>query len=506
MAFTNCLVTTNNVAALDDQPNDVGGLTPTQLKAVFDKYGTDFVAWFNATHIVEGNAHIVEGNAHLADYVRQPAYGQTAGLANVYTFTSTPALPALVDGVSAYLDINVANTGASTLDWDGMGAKPIVDGKGVALTAGKLPLNGIVGVRYNLSTTSFQLQGEGASGNAIASDLLSGKTAGTDAGDIVGTLNIPDLYDVVTFGDGSDGIFNSVGNVTWAVGADDAGPVIKKFSNFTLNTGHSLALDRRSKAMIILCTGNVVINGTISMNNQAARIARVASGDSWGTYAMVNYKDPSLSKLINTLLQLGGAGGAGGAGGVGGAAGGGGGGGGAFGGHGGGGGGGGIGSSDGHAGGGGGGGAGTGGAGGAGGYNTIGGVGGAGGVGASAVGGVGGVGTSGSSDGGAGGAGGGGLIILMCKGTLTISNTGIITASSIGAGGAGGAAQANGVYGGGGGGGGAGGGGGVVFIGGRGTYSNLGVITVNAGTGGAGGAGGVSGGAGVIGSIVIKQL
>lgn len=35
---------------------------------------------------------------------------------------------------------------------------------------------------------NFILQGEGASGNATASDLLSGKTASTDAGDIIGTI------------------------------------------------------------------------------------------------------------------------------------------------------------------------------------------------------------------------------------------------------------------------------------------------------------------------------
>ena len=130
----------------------------------------------------------VSADAHKADYVRQPAFGQTTGSANTYVINSTPALSALVDGVSAYLDINVANTGASTLNWDGKGAKSIVDSKGNALTSGKLPLNGIVGVRYNASTTNFQLLGDGASGNAIASDLLSGKTAGTDAGDITGSM------------------------------------------------------------------------------------------------------------------------------------------------------------------------------------------------------------------------------------------------------------------------------------------------------------------------------
>jgi hypothetical protein len=53
MAFTTCSVATNNIASLDDLPNDVGGLTAAQLKAKFDQFGADFVAWFNSTHINE---------------------------------------------------------------------------------------------------------------------------------------------------------------------------------------------------------------------------------------------------------------------------------------------------------------------------------------------------------------------------------------------------------------------------------------------------------------------
>ena len=116
-------------------------------------------------------------STHTLDYVRQPAYGQSGGIVNAYTFASIPTLPALVDGVSAYIDIQIANTLASTLNWDGTGVHPIVDAKGAALTAGKLPLNGIIGVRYNLSTTSFQLLGEG--GEEIVHSSQTYTTTGT---------------------------------------------------------------------------------------------------------------------------------------------------------------------------------------------------------------------------------------------------------------------------------------------------------------------------------------
>jgi hypothetical protein len=53
MALTEYSGDTDYVASLDNLPNDVGGLTPAQLKAVFDQFGTEFVAWFNETHVGE---------------------------------------------------------------------------------------------------------------------------------------------------------------------------------------------------------------------------------------------------------------------------------------------------------------------------------------------------------------------------------------------------------------------------------------------------------------------
>lgn len=148
-------------------------------------------------------------NVHLADFVRNPAYGPTTGgtgTPNAYLFSSTPALPALVDGVSAYLDVNVANTGAATLNWDNTGAHSIVDGKGGALIAGKMPLNGIVGVRYNASTGNFQLLGEGGDyGTAGAAQTLTGYTLGTVNGVIPGTMpNLSGNWQSTT----GDGVYN----------------------------------------------------------------------------------------------------------------------------------------------------------------------------------------------------------------------------------------------------------------------------------------------------------
>jgi hypothetical protein len=88
--------------------------------------------------------------------------------------------------VAVAVKINASNTGASTININGKGAKSIRDPRGDALTAGKLIAGSIYTLRYN--GTNFILQGEGPTGNATASDLLSGKTASTDAGEITGTM------------------------------------------------------------------------------------------------------------------------------------------------------------------------------------------------------------------------------------------------------------------------------------------------------------------------------
>lgn len=113
-----------------------------------------------------------------------PKYGVASGT-NTYTVTIDNT-PSLSIGLRVAVKFTNSNTGASTLNINGLGAKPIVKAGGTALSSGNLKANGVYTLVYD--GTNFQLQGEGASGNATASDLLSGKTATTDAGLITGTM------------------------------------------------------------------------------------------------------------------------------------------------------------------------------------------------------------------------------------------------------------------------------------------------------------------------------
>lgn len=115
-------------------------------------------------------------------------YNITTGSANTYAVTLDPAPTTYTDGMAIAVKINVENTGSSTINVNGLGNIPIKKSNGNDVASGFLKANTPYTLRYN--GTNFILQGEGGSGNALASDLLSGKTASTDAGDIVGTIPI----------------------------------------------------------------------------------------------------------------------------------------------------------------------------------------------------------------------------------------------------------------------------------------------------------------------------
>ncbi len=100
-------------------------------------------------------------NAHLADYVRQPGYGVTAGGTTTYTLTLNPAPTAYLDGMGIAIKINAANTGASTINVNGLGAKALKDNLGNDFAAGALALNTIYSFIYNATSGNFILRGKG---------------------------------------------------------------------------------------------------------------------------------------------------------------------------------------------------------------------------------------------------------------------------------------------------------------------------------------------------------
>ena len=129
----------------------------------------------------------IEGNIEtLGRYDRAPGYGTATGT-NAKTITLNPAPGSYYDGLCFAFKNETQNTGAVTINVNGMGAKAIKKPNGNDVPAGFLKSGSIYTVRYN--GTNFILQGSDSSGNATPDDVRAGKTFSSDAGpDQVGTL------------------------------------------------------------------------------------------------------------------------------------------------------------------------------------------------------------------------------------------------------------------------------------------------------------------------------
>ncbi|MBU5353614.1 tail fiber protein [Paenibacillus barcinonensis] len=114
-------------------------------------------------------------------------YGTTIGSANSYIINLSPAPLAIVPGMRVALKVHVNNNGASTLNINGLGAKPIKKANGSDLTIGNFKEGGVYTVIYDGEV--FILQGEGGEyGTANEGDVRAGKTIITENGLVSGTL------------------------------------------------------------------------------------------------------------------------------------------------------------------------------------------------------------------------------------------------------------------------------------------------------------------------------
>lgn len=91
-------------------------------------------------------------------------YAADAGAANAYAITLSPALTGHVTGMPIYFKAANANTGASTINVNGLGAIAIKKHGALALAAGDIAAGQIVGVAYD--GTNYQILGGGDSFSA----------------------------------------------------------------------------------------------------------------------------------------------------------------------------------------------------------------------------------------------------------------------------------------------------------------------------------------------------
>lgn len=78
----------------------------------------------------------------------------SAGGTTAYTFTSSQGLTTLTDGYKIAFTCNATNTGACTLNVDGLGAAPLQKVKGTDLAAGELVAGCVYTVAYDSASTA----------------------------------------------------------------------------------------------------------------------------------------------------------------------------------------------------------------------------------------------------------------------------------------------------------------------------------------------------------------
>jgi hypothetical protein len=132
---------------------------------------------------------------HKSDYVLQVPYGVATGLANTYTITLNPAPTSYKEGMAVAIKINTTNTGASTININGLGAKSVRKANGNNVSAGNLKAGSIYSMRYNGTTLRFRPQPgyyDGSTGNSVqrtdANFIAANIRQGVSLFGITGTL------------------------------------------------------------------------------------------------------------------------------------------------------------------------------------------------------------------------------------------------------------------------------------------------------------------------------
>jgi len=135
---------------------------------------------------IGGRNVMQEFDSHKNDKVSHIDYAWASGT-NTYA-ANIQGITSLTEGLSIKIKFINANTGASTLNINGLGAKEIRKSNGNTLSSGNIKAGQICHLVYTGSV--FQLLGEGGEyGTAQPQHVLQGYTIGTEQGIVAGTMS-----------------------------------------------------------------------------------------------------------------------------------------------------------------------------------------------------------------------------------------------------------------------------------------------------------------------------
>lgn len=135
-------------------------MSPADLAS--SNYGLNIPTAGQKAALVGDNTDIAvgSGNKYMTQTGYQKAaeiYGATATGNDTYVVTLSPAPTSYDNGRHYFVKLDVGNTGAATINFNGLGAVSIVTGLATALVTGDMVANGIYELIYNSTGPVFQL-------------------------------------------------------------------------------------------------------------------------------------------------------------------------------------------------------------------------------------------------------------------------------------------------------------------------------------------------------------
>lgn len=79
------------------------------------------------------------------------------------------------------------------------------------------------------------------------------------------------------FGDATDGDLSTSGNVS-LTSTTDSDMIVKNYNNLTINSGHTVTTSNRCKGLLVYVKGNCTISGTLTMTDRGANVDAAAAG------------------------------------------------------------------------------------------------------------------------------------------------------------------------------------------------------------------------------------
>lgn len=221
-------------------------------------------------------------------------YAADTGAADAYVVSiASTYLTSYSDGLTIRVKIANANTGASTINVNALGARTIVRGDGSALQAGDLVAGQIVELAYNSTAGNFQLNASAAAASASAAAASAAAAAGS-AGAAAGSAGAAS---------------GSAGAAAASAGAA-SGSASAAAQSAIDAAAFAAALVGTSTTSVLIATGSKSFTTGLSKQWSAGQFISVASAANTANYmhGQVASYNPATGALDITVTDIGGSG------------------------------------------------------------------------------------------------------------------------------------------------------------------------------------------------------